>query len=265
MWWNEEDKIQVIRSNKNMIHLKIEKGLGMDGGFLTLVYGPPRQQDREQWWKQLMNLDPGEQYQWLCCGDFNDLPYNFEKQGGRPRSLSSLADFQNFMVTCSMEDLGAKGMTFTWANKRMEEAHIKERLDRAICNTSWREAHQKAQVCNLEPIGSDHSPLIIHLNFSSLRRPREFKFELNWIDHEDYDGLINDNWKNEAVVVGVRGVVDGFKATLGKVTEILTKWSKKEFPNNNKMLMALLNEFRDCCSGDDSGGIEVLWGLLSIY
>ena len=60
VWWKDSELIQVVLSTKNMIHLKITKGFGMDGGFFTLVYGPPKEQDREQWWKHLMKLHPGE-------------------------------------------------------------------------------------------------------------------------------------------------------------------------------------------------------------
>ena len=246
VWWNDSDQIQVISSNKNMIHLKIDKGMGMDGGFLTLVYGPPKEKERAKWWEQLQRLDPGEQCPWLCCGDFNDLLYNFEKKGGRARSLMSLVDFQNFMLKCNMEDLGAKGMEFTWANQRMETAHIKERLDRAVCNTKWRESHQCAQVCNLEPIGSDHSPLIIHFQYSTLRRSKEFKFELNWIDHEEFDDLVSRTWEKYNVDLEHKGEVEGLKSNLNKMKETLTKWSKKEFPNNNKLLLSLMSEFKEC-------------------
>ncbi|XP_028761010.1 uncharacterized protein LOC114719664 [Neltuma alba] len=146
VWWNDDIQLQLIKADKNIVHLKVVKGLEMDSGFLTLIYGPPRKQDRGSWWRRLRGLDPGEAVPWLCCGDFNDLMFDFEKEGGNTRGLNSLAEFQHFMIQCNMVDLGSKGMEFTWSNKRVNEAHVKERLDRAVCNTAWREKHQNAQL-----------------------------------------------------------------------------------------------------------------------
>ncbi|XP_028789589.1 uncharacterized protein LOC114745600 [Neltuma alba] len=146
VWWNDDLQLNFIKSDKNMIYLKVLKGLEMEFGFLTLVYGPPKEQDRRKWWGRLKNLNPGNAVPWLCCGDFNDLLFDFEKEGENTRDLNSLTEFQNFMTQCDMEDLGAKGLAFTWSNKRLNEANVKERLDRAVCNTFWREKHQNAQI-----------------------------------------------------------------------------------------------------------------------
>ena len=68
---------------------------------------------------------------------------------------------------------------------------------------------------------------------------------MNWIDHEEFDALVDNNWRhNEGRIEGRRGV-EGFRANLRNMKEILIKWSKKEFPNNNKLIMALMSEFRD--------------------
>ncbi|XP_028798737.1 keratin, type I cytoskeletal 9-like [Neltuma alba] len=188
-----------------MIHLKVLKGLEMESGFLTLIYSPPKEQDRRNWWGKLKNLNSGNVVPWLCCGDFNDLLLDFEKEWRNTRDLSSLAEFQNFMTLCDMEDLGAKGLAFTWSNMRLNEANVKERLDCAVCNIFWREKHQNAQ------------------------------------------GLIESNWNRDKQVT--IGMVHAFNSNLNRIRKILTKWSKIEFPNNQKLLVTLMEDFKNCYEG----------------
>lgn len=52
-------------------------------------------------------------------------------------------------------DLGYKGADFTWCNKRIHGAHIKERIDRALANVAFKETFTKAEVFLLEPVGLD--------------------------------------------------------------------------------------------------------------
>jgi hypothetical protein len=71
---------------------------------------------------------------WLCCGDFNCILSQAEKKGGRCFVESSRGELRNFLDSCSLIDLGYKGNSFTWTNKRLRRDNIKERLDRAVAN-----------------------------------------------------------------------------------------------------------------------------------
>lgn len=59
----------------------------------------------------------------------------------------------------------------------MGDQHIKERLDRAVGNRVFCDHFHNAQVFHLDPIGSDHSPILVNLNFKDNRTSRSFKFE----------------------------------------------------------------------------------------
>lgn len=41
---------------------------------------------------------------------------------------------------CEFVDVGFSGPRFTWSNKREGQTRISERLDRACCTRTWREA-----------------------------------------------------------------------------------------------------------------------------
>ena len=44
--------------------------------------------------------------------------------------------------------------------------------------------------------------------------------------------------------------MEEFSSKLKNLREILIRWSKQEFPNNNKLIQSLLSEFRGCCCGE---------------
>lgn len=50
------------------------------------------------------------------------------------------------MDNCALIELGFSGPKFTWNNKRVGAANIKERLDRAVANSSWINRFNKVQV-----------------------------------------------------------------------------------------------------------------------
>ena len=49
-------------------------------------------------------------------GDFNDIPSNDEKWGGRIRDDRSLPDFRNLINDNQLLDIGFEGKPWTWCN-----------------------------------------------------------------------------------------------------------------------------------------------------
>ena len=50
----------------------------------TGIYGEPKMEKKEETWRLLRNLHHQEKLPWVCMGDFNEILYNFEKQGVCP-------------------------------------------------------------------------------------------------------------------------------------------------------------------------------------
>lgn len=113
-----------------------------------------------------------------------------------------------------------------------------ERLDRTLCNLSRRESFGNAQLIVLEPLGYDHSPLLLFPKFVGCHTKKSFKFELMWPEHSDLNNIIKSNWLPCA---GSNGDIAAcFLKNLERVKKALLKWSKIEFPNNRKTLNDLL-------------------------
>lgn len=78
---------------------------------LTRVYGDPR--IKSETWRLLRTLHNQDNLPWLCIGDFNEIMFNYEKQGGVARSQACMQQFRDALAFCELHDLGFKGDIFT--------------------------------------------------------------------------------------------------------------------------------------------------------
>lgn len=72
-----------------------------------------------------------EQEPWMCIGDFNEIAWSSEKQGGSQRSFMVMENFCDAVCRCNLQVLGFHGHTYTWTNGRVGCDNVQERLDRA--------------------------------------------------------------------------------------------------------------------------------------
>ena len=61
----------------------------------------------------------------MVLGDFNEILFHHEKEGGRPREQRHLQAFSDALADCALSDMGYVGDKFTWPRGR-----IRKRLDR---------------------------------------------------------------------------------------------------------------------------------------
>ncbi|KAF7826245.1 reverse transcriptase [Senna tora] len=224
VWWVDGLDIDVLHFSKNFIHMHVSSTDGDLNCFVTLIYGAPKEKDRENVWERIRKFAPVEGEGWLCVGDFNEISSPFEKQGGRVKSVSSLIRFQKFMSDCLLMDMNFNGAKFTWCNK--------------------------AQVFHLEPLGSDHCPIMVHLDFKDNLTPWVFKFEKMWTSHPQFKDVIMEAWSGSSQEEC--RAVDLFLKKLWRCRNFLIDWSKVEFPNNRKMIKELKEQFENCMSGEFS-------------
>ena len=77
---------------------------------------------------------------------------------------------------------------------------IRERLNRAIANSEWREKFPLVHVKNGDPLYSDHRPIVISIDRLPPRRSRNendsFKFEASWLKEEDCRRVVEEAWSS---------------------------------------------------------------------
>jgi exonuclease III len=166
---------------------------------LTGIYGESKAGEKENTWKLLRNLHEQSDLPWMIMGDFNEILFAGEKEGGPARNQGCMDAFRRTLEHCELEDLGYVGDPFTWRNNwHVASGYIRERLDRVVANSAWRCLFPLYKVINGDPRHSDHRPLITELNeqscFLENRGSGEkcFRFEASWLQEEGCEHIIEE-------------------------------------------------------------------------
>lgn len=160
----------------------------------------------------------------MAIGDLNDIIANEEKQGGRP-SGSPSTGLLHFLLSNRLIDLGYGGNKSTRSNRREGKYNFKERLDRGIANTHWRQLHPDATIIHLPNFASDHSPLLLNTTGNISRGPWPFRFEAMWLQVPSCYAIIKNAWtfpQQGFPMFKLKGKIEEMK-------KALKKWNKEEF------------------------------------
>ncbi|KAK1313254.1 hypothetical protein QJS10_CPA06g01028 [Acorus calamus] len=74
------------------------------------MYGSNANHERHLLWKNLAASNPSPSTPWLVGGDFNEVRYSTEKQGGRSPNLRRLHKFNACLDNCNLHDLEQFGV-----------------------------------------------------------------------------------------------------------------------------------------------------------
>lgn len=211
------------------------------------MYGEPQADLKDRTWDALRSLNSGDGCAWLCSGDFNEILFAHEKQGGTARPHSCMEKFRLALEECGLMALGYKGDTFTWRNhSHHRERYIRERLDKAVVNTAWHSQLPLVEVINGDPRHYGHHPIIINLDGSQsaavgTNKERCFKFEARWLKEDDYEPLVKKAWE-EAFQPGATGVKEGLEGVAG----VLKDWSHNVLGDLEKQIKRLKKKLDVC-------------------
>ena len=109
--WKEEVNIRLQAVTQNYIDVVIEE----NGGWrFTGVYGEPDWRHKARTWEAIRSIKGDLGVTCLLMGDFNEILYNSEKEGGRPRTQRQLQAFHDALTECEVNDVGFVGDIYTW-------------------------------------------------------------------------------------------------------------------------------------------------------
>lgn len=134
MLWSSDIDVNIASYSQHHIDAEICSEGGLKWR-CTRVYGYPETAQKRHTWTLLKRLARLSFLPWLCFGDFNEILHLNEKKGGNVREVNMISDFRDAIQECGLTDLGCKGRTFTWSNRRYGLNFIEERLDRFLYNT----------------------------------------------------------------------------------------------------------------------------------
>lgn len=81
----------------------------------------------------------------IALGDFNDIKYACEKEGGAYRSESSFYHFRRMLSNCGFHDVKTFGGRFTWIGQRYTNT-VRTRIDRVVATSDWLDFYPNAYV-----------------------------------------------------------------------------------------------------------------------
>lgn len=192
MLWRNDVPVRVRHFSHNHIDMEVGHVGSAELWRFTSIYGFAANDSRVRTWDLLRTLAAQTSLPWLVAGDFNEILTRSEKSGGLSRGAAPMARFRWALVDCDLLDMGFVGSKFTWSNR-----HTKERLDRSCFTPSWKSLYPCSQTLVLPPSTSDHNPLLIEIlatPVSRRRRPRRFRFEEMWAQHQDSSAVIKKGW-----------------------------------------------------------------------
>ncbi|GMI66653.1 hypothetical protein HRI_000334600 [Hibiscus trionum] len=148
----------------------------------TGFYGAPEEQHRAAAWNLLRQINDMPEIPWLIIGDFNEIAFLNEKQGGLTRSDRQMQEFRRVLSDCEVEDIGYKGRWYTWEKWRFESNNIRERLDRGVANSPWLNLFPRYVLNHLSHSFSDHCPLLLNTqDGENSNKTWHFRFEASWL------------------------------------------------------------------------------------
>lgn len=121
---------------------------------LKAIYASPSSQRRVAMSEELKFIQI--KHPWLCMGDFNYTPRDGER--GTMRGVST--SFVKWKEEAGLIDMGFFGPRFTWNHGTHASSLKSARLDRCLCDSSWRRLYPYANVSHL-PISFRSLPYFV--------------------------------------------------------------------------------------------------------
>ncbi|KAK5843523.1 hypothetical protein PVK06_005980 [Gossypium arboreum] len=175
--WNGNGLVNLQSFSKNHIDVEIQEEENSRWRF-TGFYGAPEVRNKSVTWELLRRLGRDNSLSWLVRGDFNDILFAHEKQGGLLREEARMEVFHKIFKACRLEDLGFSGAWFTWERGRTIERNIRERLDRGVANDGWLHQFPRYSLRHLPHSFSNHCPLLIETEDVGMGRQTDrFRFK----------------------------------------------------------------------------------------
>lgn len=249
--WKQDLKVRLVRKSSFFIELLITDDESGQEWHLVNLYASTHDGIRKGQWDELLRYRQQSSGDWVLWGDFNDLLWEDEKQGGRRREAWSLRAFRHFVNNLGAIDMGFSGYPFTWASRRYGDGLVKERLDRVLVSSDWRLNYDRAMVKHLFTVGSDHAALLLDTNPPKMQGFRQFRFDSRWCEDSESHEVIKRSWKG-----AIRGskMFEVFQKVKNCRKE-LRHWSKQKGFNARKKINDLQQRLESIGSDQRSGEI----------
>ncbi|OMO59710.1 reverse transcriptase [Corchorus capsularis] len=201
MFWDDSVDLQLISFSQHHIDMWVDENQRLAKWRLTGFYGEADTGRRHLSWDLLRQFVLHDEKNWFCFGDFNELLWQAEKDGGRERPEAQMVAFREALDDCGLYDIGYRGNMFTWKRGMGNNEFIHERLDRGVATFEWTSRFPTACITHLSSSVSDHSPILLNTEVKQRRRKKQSCsckqnfFEAGWCKEADCEKLVVDCWE----------------------------------------------------------------------
>lgn len=163
MFWSDFVNVSLVSWSKGHIDVSFSWSINQIPIFcyFTTFNGNQDVHLRPKSWKLLSRIGFARTEPWICCGDFIEILFQWEKQGCVERNSLQIQQFRNAIDEVHLKDLGYRGNPFIWCNAQEEPYRVGECLDRAFANDSWQSLFPYAQVEHGIAKSSNHMSIIL--------------------------------------------------------------------------------------------------------
>ncbi|GLT70675.1 hypothetical protein SLA2020_427370 [Shorea laevis] len=188
----------------------------------TFVYVQPHVIQKDSFWCQLREVASLTTENWIVMGDFNDILTVDEASPRAARGFIRTQQFRDRVSSCGLHSIDSLGCKFTWVRKQNGRVVLREKLDIALFNLRALESFLGAKVFNLPRLCSDHHPLLLCLDSSSLMRKasKPLRFEAAWLTHADFGQVFTNAWSAHGALIA---------NAIKSVQEVCMQWNKEVF------------------------------------
>ncbi|XP_040375969.1 uncharacterized protein LOC121053292 isoform X2 [Oryza brachyantha] len=226
LMWTNEMKLTIVSYSLNYI---LAFGVHQPSGLmfnLLCIYDDPTHQSTSRIWRKARNFVVNSSHRpTFSMGDLNDIMYENEKFGPTTANNARISLFRHHVRELGLLDLGYRGPTYTWSNKRKGKNLIMQRLDRSMGNVEWCHNFPNTAVYHLPLIYSDHAPILAILNPANHRHRYSFKFENWWLQETDFQVTAQEAWLQAANALDA-----SFHSKIRQLSRGLQRWQRKKKP-----------------------------------
>lgn len=163
----------------------------------------------------------GLQWPMVCIGDQNCLWDNSDYKKRSCPNYIKIRIRLYLLNEAQPNDISFRDPPFTWSNGQFGRKNIRQRLDRAAANGLWHIASPEAYVEHMQMLGSEHIPIMLHLDQKRPKGQRKsFRFEWFWINYDECKTIIEQIWDD-----GQSGHLGDVDKKLRFLTSTLRHWN----------------------------------------
>jgi exonuclease III len=107
--WRRGIDLTLRNTSKYHINMDVKEDDGVEWRF-TGIYGEAHSDKKHKTWQDMRDMIDSVAKPWLCVGDFNEILFSHEKEGGREQSQAKMDRFREALEVCKLHDLGFGGI-----------------------------------------------------------------------------------------------------------------------------------------------------------